>query len=149
MGRIFREMCYDEDEGDKWQHLPRLSGKPFTPQEMRKRLAFGEYMEGRHTAAWYFKHVVWTDVCCDLQPLSQKKAQLQIMARKAGSGWRSKGTGYKSYNLREDKGHLKIKQKKESKRVYWMPVLARGKLHVELLGSNFPGDKVEGMDTFV
>ena len=149
MSRIFREMCYDEGKDDKWQHLPRLSGKPFTPQEIRKRLAFGESMEGRHTAAWYFKHVVWTDVCCDLQPLSQKKAQLQIMARKGGSGWQSKGSRRKSYNLREDKGHLKIKQKKESKRVYWMPVLARGKLHVELLGSDFPGDKVEGMDKFV
>ena len=44
---------------------------------------------------------------------------------------------------------MKIKQKKESKRVYWMPVLARGKLHIELLGSDFPGDKVEGMGRFV
>ena len=30
-----------------------------------------------------------------------------------------------------------------------MPILARGKLHVELLGSEFPGDKVEGMEEFV
>ena len=52
-------------------------------------------------------------------------------------------------HLREDKGQLKIKQKKESRRVYWMPILARGKLHVELLGSEFPGDKVEGMEEFV
>ena len=61
----------------------------------------------------------------------------------------SKGCRQKSYNKREDKGHLKIKQKKESKRVHWMPVLAQGKLHVELLGSDFPGDKVEGMPEFV
>ena len=103
----------------------------------------------KHTAEWYFKHVAWTDICCDLQPLSQKKAQLQAMARKGGSGWQSKGCRAKSYNLRGDKGHLKIKQGKESKRVYWMPVLACGKLHVELLGSAFPGDKVEAMPAFV
>ena len=30
-----------------------------------------------------------------------------------------------------------------------MPVLARGKLHIELLGSEFPGDKVEAMPEFV
>ena len=30
-----------------------------------------------------------------------------------------------------------------------MPVLARGKLHVEVLGSGFPGDHVSGMGTFV
>ena len=33
--------------------------------------------------------------------------------------------------------------------MYWMPVLAQGKLHVELLGSGFAGDHVSGMSTFV
>lgn len=149
MSRIFQERCYDEDPSDTWKHLPRLSGKPLTPQEIAKRLASGRFMEGNHTPEWYFKHMVWTDICCDLQPLSRKKAQLQNMARKGSSGWQSKGSRSKSYNKREDKGHLKIKQNKESKRVYWMPVLARGKLHVEFLGSEFPGDKVEGMEEFV
>ena len=37
----------------------------------------------------------------------------------------------------------------ECVRVFWMPVLTRGKLHVEVLGSSFPGDHVSGMDTFV
>ena len=40
-------------------------------------LAFGRRMEGKRTPEWFFKHVIWTDICCDLQPLSQKKAQLQ------------------------------------------------------------------------
>ena len=52
-------------------------------------------------------------------------------------------------NRHVDKGHLKIKQGKESERVYWMPLLSHGKLHVELLGSTSPGDKVEGMSDFV
>ena len=30
-------------------------------------------------------------MCCDLQPPSKKKAQLQTMARKGGWGWMSKG----------------------------------------------------------
>ena len=38
---------------------------------------------------------------------------------------------------------------KECTRVYWMPVLARGKLHLELLGSGFAGDHARGMPTFV
>ena len=38
---------------------------------------------------------------------------------------------------------------KECKRVYWMPVLSRGKFHVELLGSGFAGDHVNGMPAFV
>ena len=52
-------------------------------------------------------------------------------------------------NRHVDKGHLKIKHGKESERVYWMPLLSHGKLHVELLGSTSPGDKVEGMSDFV
>ena len=52
-------------------------------------------------------------------------------------------------NRRADKGYSKIKQGKESERVYWMPLLSHGKLHVELLGSTSPGDKVEGMSDFV
>ena len=150
MSRILEDKCYDsDDEEDKWKHLPRSTGQPLTPHEIDKRLTFGKLMVDKHTAEWYFKHVIWTDICCDLQPLSKKKAQLQTMARKGGKGWMSKKSRSKSYNLRGDKGHLKIKQGKESKRVYWMPVLARGKLHVELLGSTFQGDKVEGMPEFV
>ena len=149
MSRIFAERCHDEDADDTWQHLPRSSGQPLTASEIAKRLAFGKLMLDKHTAEWYFKYVLWTDICCDLQPLSKKKAQLQTLARKGGSGWMSQSCRGKSYNRRADKGHLKIKQGKESKRVYWMPMLSHGKLHVELLGSAFPGDKVEGMPEFV
>ena len=149
MSRIFKEKCYDEVPEDTWEHLPRSSGQPLTSAEIDKRFKFGNLMMGKHTAEWFFKHVIWTDICCDLQPLSRKKAQLQALARKGGSGWQSKGCRGKSYNRRGDKGHLKIKQSRESRRVYWTPVLARGKLHIELLGSSFPGDKVEGMPEFV
>ena len=149
MSRIFKERCYDEDPEDTWGHLPRSSGQPLTAGEISKRLTFGNLMKDKHTAEWFFRHVIWTDICCDLQPLSQKKAKLQTMARKGGSGWQSKKCRGKSYNARGDKGHLKIKQSKESRRVYWMPVLTRGKLHIELLGSSFPGDKVDAMPEFV
>ena len=81
MSRIFKEKCYDEVPEDPWGHLPRSSGQPLTSAEIDKRLKFGNLMMGKHTAEWFFKHVIWTDICCDLQPLSQKKAQLQAVAR--------------------------------------------------------------------
>ena len=34
-------------------------------------------------------------------------------------------------------------------RVYWLPLLARGKLHVEGLPEGFPGDTPEGAETLV
>ena len=35
------------------------------------------------------------------------------------------------------------------RRVWWVPVLARGKLHVDLLPDAFPGDRPEGAQAFV
>ena len=51
-------------------------------------------------------------------------------------------------NMRGNKREL-VLAGRECVRVFWMPVLARGKLHVEMLGSDFPGDHVSGMQTFV
>ena len=30
-------------------------------------------------------------------------------------------------------------------KIWWIPILARGKLHIELLSSTFPGEKPEGV----
>ena len=51
-------------------------------------------------------------------------------------------------NMRGKKQEL-VLAGKECVRVFWMPVLARGKLHIELLGSGFAGDHVNGMLAFV
>ena len=51
-------------------------------------------------------------------------------------------------NLRSKRPEL-VFHGKECTRVYWMPVLAQGKLHLEALGSRFPGDHVNGMPAFV
>ena len=51
-------------------------------------------------------------------------------------------------NLRGDKRALKMNSW-DTQRVWWMPMLTRGKFHVELLLANFPGDRPEGMDVFV
>ena len=37
----------------------------------------------------------------------------------------------------------------DTRRVWWVPVLARGKLHVDLLPEAFPGDRPEGAEVFV
>ena len=44
----------------------------------------------------------------------------------------------------------KLKQKAFGTiRVWWAPILTRGKLHIEILGKDFPGEKVEGVAQFV
>ena len=51
---------------------------------------------------------------------------------------------HETKNMRGKKQEL-VLAGKECLRVYWMPVLARGKLHIEMLGSDFRGDHVDGM----
>lgn len=146
---IFESRCYDEDPEFPWAHRSRSSQHALTAGEIAKRLRFGQHMESlRHTADWYYRRVVWTDVCNDVLPLTEKKYALQTQARKGGSGWQSKGCETKSYNMRGRKEDLKLSGS-ECMRVFWMPILARGKLHVEVLGTSFPGDHPHGMSTFV
>ncbi len=45
MSGISKERYYDEDPGDKWKPWPTF---------------FDQFMEGMRTAAWHFKHMVWT-----------------------------------------------------------------------------------------
>ena len=146
---IFESKCYDEDPSRTWAHRSRSSKEALTEGEISKRLQFGKHMESlRHGAEWYFRHVVWTDVCNDVLPLTERKCLLQAQARKGGAGWMSAGSETKSYNLRGKKEQLKLSGS-ECQRVFWMPILARGKLHLEVLGSSFPGDHPSGMSTFV
>ena len=66
-----------------------------------------------------------------------------ILARKGKKGWGSSKTKRQSKNLRGNTA--KTKQKSwDSIKVWWAPILTRGKLHIEMLGEGFPGETSEG-----
>ena len=141
--------CYDIDPAMPWCHQKRVATSPVLPQDLPKRLAFGVHMLGlMRTPYWYWRHVVWTDICNSVLPTTIRKANAQALAQKAGSGWMSDDAKHQLANLRGKKRQL-VLAGKECTRVYWMPVLAQGKLHLEVLGSRFLGDHVNGMPAFV
>ena len=70
------------------------------------------------------------------------------LARKGKKGWGSEKTKKASRNLVGKKEALKQKSW-DSIRVWWAPVLACGKLHIEMLGDDFPGEKAEGAPILV
>ena len=146
---VLERLCYDIDPNLPWVHQRRAAKTALSTEDIAKRLSFGRYMVSlHHTPSWYFRRVVFTDICNDVLPLTKKKASDQALARKGGSGWISPGSEAASENLRGRKEDLKLCGS-ECVRVYWMPILARGKLHLELLGSAFPGDHKSGMCHFV
>ena len=102
----------------------------------------------KHAPNGYFRRVVWTDICNNVLPATVRKANAQALAQKGGAGWMSSDAKHESVNMRGSKKDL-VLAGKECTRVYWMPVLARGELHLELLGSAFAGDNSSGMPGFV
>ena len=94
------------------------------------------------------RHVACAGVCNSVLPKTVRKANAQALAQKAGAGWMPADAKHEPVNLRGKKEDL-VLAGKERTRVFWMLLLARGKLHLELLGSDFAGDHVSGMSTFV
>ena len=67
--------CYDDDPRVPWEHKSRYSKKALPDARKKRRAAFTAYVSRLgHNAQWYFNHVVWTDLCSSIIPLSQKKA---------------------------------------------------------------------------
>ena len=146
---VFREACYDLDLTDPWCHLSRLSRSALTTEHKEKRHNFAQYMLGlRHTPTWYRNHLVWCDLCNSILPRTRRKAQEMALARKGGKGWMSKGSQGHSSNLRKPNNVLKL-HSSDTVRVWWLPILTRGKLHIELLPDNFPGDTEAGASIMV
>ena len=143
---VFRERCYDDEEHPEntWTNRARLSRVALTEALKGKRYSWASWMLGlRHTGKWYFDNLVWTDICNSVLPRTEKKAEEQALARKSGKGWMSEGCQQNNNNLRGDKRSLKMNSW-DTVRVWWTPILTRGKLHVEVLPENFAGDHVDG-----
>ena len=146
---VMKEACYDDDPERPWKHQRRLSRTTYPAWVMERRLAWALWMQTlRHTAAWYFRFIIWTDICHSILPRTEKKATEQALARKGGMGWQSDGSQQFSSNLRGRKEVLK-QNAWDTERVWWFPALIRGKLHLDLLPAAFPGETPEGAATLV
>ena len=141
---LFREACYDDDPEDCWDNLRRLARSALDEPSRERRFAFAKHMLTlQHTDKWYSENLVWCDLCNSILPRTQKKANDMALARKGGKGWMSQGSQAHSQNLRQPKHVLKLNSS-DTVRVWWVPILTRGKYHVEPLPENFPGETEEG-----
>ena len=141
---VFREHCYDEEPEVPWKHRPRLARSALTAESRERRLAWAHHVKGLgHTPSWYARHVIWTDLCNSILPRSEKRATEMALASKGRSGWVSEDAKAKSYNLRGRKEVLK-QNSWDAVRVWWAPILARGKLHVHVFGEDFSGETPAG-----
>ena len=146
---VLRELCYDETPERTWSHQIRFARQALTEKQMEKRLAWGRYMQGLpHTPNWYYKALIWCDLCNSILPRTEQKAQELALARKGRKGWMSDGSQGRPCNVRGNRDTLK-QSSWGTIRVWWVPILARGKLHVELMPEGFPGETEEGARAMV
>ncbi len=140
---VFKSWCHDPGQDEAWVHDTRLQKTALPADVCEKRLACARHLDGLHTAGWYHRHVTWYDFCSSLLPRTVAKAKEQALARKGKKGWGSPGARLYAKNLRGKETALKLNST-DSMKVWWMPVLVRGKLHVEMLPEDFPGECPEG-----
>ena len=146
---IMQEDCYDDDPMLPWVHKARYSKKALTTDMMERREKFADYLLGLdHAVLWYYYRVVWVDLCSSILPKSEKKANEMALARKGGKGWISPGSELASENTKADKANLKQKSW-DTVRIWWFPLLSRGKLHVEIFDAGFPGETPAGARTLI
>ena len=141
---VFRKSCHDEGADEPWKHRRRLTKTALPEEVIEKRLKWHGYMEKlHHSSDWYYKNLIWFDLCNSILPRSEKKAAEQALARKGGKSWISEGCQQYSRNLGGKKECLKQKSW-DTIRVWWMPVLTRGKLHLEVFLGEFASENAEG-----
>ena len=148
---LLREECFDDpdDPDDTWTHDTRHTATALRPEIIEFRFKWGRWMQGlNHQGVWYFKHFIWTDLCSSIIPTTQKRHQEMVLARKGKKGWGSQGTKKDSKHLKGNTSSLK-QNSHDSIKVWWAPVLTRGKLHVEILGEGFPGETSAGAEELV
>ena len=146
---VLSEDCYDDDPCLPWVHKARFSKHALAKEMMQRRVIFADYILGlRHNNTWFFNNLVWTDLCNSILPLSEKKANEMDLARKSNKGWISAGSELSAENAKGNPSALK-QQSWNTMRIWWFPMLARGKLHVEILDESFPGETPAGAAVLV
>ena len=136
--KVLRKRCYDDanDPDDTWTHDSRYSKEALTEDQIAARWAWSKMMKraGRRPN-WYYQKLIWTDLCNSILPRTRKRHQEMTLARKGKKGWGSKKSRMKSKSLRKSPSATK-QTGYEAIKVYWAPVLTRGKLHIEILGES-------------
>ena len=97
---------------------------------------------------WFYNHVVWTDLCSSIVPLSEKTASEMALARKGKKGWRSPSSEMANQNLLGKRETLKQKAW-DTMRIWRYPMLCKGKINVDVFEAELPGGKQEGAQRLV
>ena len=146
--KVMSEDCYDVGPAKPWRFQTKLQ-KVFLPEEVKaQRCRMAEVLLSHgHDAAWWYRNVVWFDPCSSILPGSMLQWLRMRQAAVGDKAWLSDDAKEYSRNLRGSK-YAKTQRTWAGYRVNWFVVLARGKIHVEVMPAYWPLDS-SGVATFV
>lgn len=136
--RVFKTKCYDQGPEHPWNYDHPKQKSTLSPEAMGARLKWSDDMlEINHQADWYFRHIAWVDPCYTIVPGRPKTIHDQMVASFGkAKRWSSDDSKDEPKNLRSSPYTNKTTQWGDVK-VWWFIVLARGKVHVEVMGRDW------------
>ena len=145
---MFLEDCYDFETGSPWKSQSALQ-KVFLPESLKQhRYDMARYiLQYGPSASWWAQHVVWFDPCCSIIPGSQNHYDRMRQALKGNKRYISDDAKMYSLNLRGPSTALR-QRTWEGRKINWVMVLARGKIHVQVMPENWTVNG-EGLAAFV
>lgn len=138
---VFRTRCHDGDPEQPWSYRTPKQKTALTPEhkELRHKWAL-KMLEFNHHTSWYKRHCIWMDPCHTIIP-GRPKTQFDQQQYNYGraSRWMSDGAQDQSQNLRSSPYTNKTTQWGDT-RVWWVMILAAGKVHIHVLGKGWHQD---------
>jgi len=146
---VFNTDCHDKGSAMPWKCESALSRTALPAERIQQRLQWARRLKGEYTnPGWFFQNLIWTDLCYSILPGTEQKASEQACAKKGIKRWRSDDAKEYSRNLRP-RASASTQAAWGDTKVFWAPVLTRGKFHVIVLDDGFPGENAEGAATLV
>ena len=141
---VLKTDCYDRNPEEPWVCEPVYTRR-FLPEDlMEQRLHWAKrLLQEGYTGGWFYRHVVWVDLCHTIIPGDEKKALAQTLARENHSRWYSRDAKGDNCNLSAPK-HALTQCAFRDEKVWWGFVVFRGKVHVEVFDDDFPGENSKG-----
>ena len=141
---VLKTDCYDRNPEDPWVCKPVYTRRFLPDDLMEQRLHWAKrLLQEGYTGGWFYRHVVWVDLCHTIIPGDEKKALAQTLARKNHSRWYSRDAKGDNCNLSAPK-HALTQCAFRDEKVWWGFVMLRGKVHVEVFDDDFPGENSKG-----
>lgn len=133
---VFKDRCHDDGSSEMWKQWYPLQKTALPEFLQTQRLNWAKQMQIKDEAPGYFhRHVVWVDPCYNILTTSKRQSFDQDQAQYGKvKRWVSQDKRTYSRNLRSSPYGGKQQQFGDRK-VWWFVVLARGKVHIEVMGN--------------